>query len=243
VKTRLDRLLVERGFAQTRSKAQDLIRRGAVRLEGRVVLKTGLEVAIGAAIEVLENKAYVARSALKLVAALDRFGFSPDGRLCLDVGASTGGFTEVLLERGARQVFAVDVGRGQLHGRLRMDARVVSMEATDARSLIASAFPSKFEAIVCDVSFISLLKILPPVLRLGEGNAWFVGLVKPQFEVGPALVGKGGIVKDAEARAAAVDRVADFVRAAGWNVQAWFSSPLAGQDGNEETLLGATREN
>lgn len=235
-------MLVVRGLAETRSKAQDLIRRGAVRLHGRVASKTGLEVSPSAAIEVVESKGYVARSAWKLIAALDRFGFSAEGRLCLDVGASTGGFTQVLLERGARQVFAVDVGHDQLHPRLKLDERVLSLEGTDARKLDSSLLPRKMGAIVCDVSFISLLKVLPPVLRLADGSAWLVALIKPQFEVGRAAVGKGGVVKDEAAKAAAVDRIAAFVRDAGWIVEAWFPSPLAGRDGNQEVLLGATRK-
>ncbi len=242
VKIRLDHLLVRRGLAETRSKAQDLIKRGAVRLEGRTGLKAGLEVSDDVAVEVLESTHYVARSAWKLLAALDYFGLPPSRRICLDAGASTGGFTQVLLERGAARVFAVDVGHGQLHPSLAIDNRVVSMEGADVRSLTASAFPEPIEAVTCDVSFISLLKVLPPLLQLAGEDAWLVALVKPQFEVGRALIGKGGIVKDEAARAAAVDRVLDSIRAAGWLDLGTLSSPLKGQDGNEETLVAARRE-
>jgi 23S rRNA (cytidine1920-2'-O)/16S rRNA (cytidine1409-2'-O)-methyltransferase len=242
VKTRLDNLLVRRGLAESRSKAQDLIKRGAVRVAGKTDLKAGLEVPGDVAVEVLEKTHYVARSAWKILAALDCFGLSPSGRVCLDAGASTGGFTQVLLERGAARIFAVDVGHGQLHPSLANDPRVVSMEGVDVRSLTSSNFPDPIEAVSCDVSFISLLKVLPQLLRLAGEEAWLVALVKPQFEVGRALVGKGGIVKDEAARAAAVDRVSECIRAAGWEELGTLPSPLKGQDGNEETLIAARRE-
>ncbi len=242
VKMRLDHLLVQRGLAATRSKAQDLIRRGAVSLDGRIVAKTGLEVSGDATLQVLETERYVARSAWKLRAALDEFGFSPEGRTCLDIGASTGGFTQVLLERGAARIFAVDVGCGQLHPSLRADPKVVSMEGTDARALTRDQFASPIEAVTCDVSFISLLKVLPAVLPLAGEGAWLAVLIKPQFEVGRALVGKGGIVKDEAARKEAVSRVLASIEAAGWTVCGTLRSPILGQDGNEETLAGATRQ-
>jgi 23S rRNA (cytidine1920-2'-O)/16S rRNA (cytidine1409-2'-O)-methyltransferase len=242
VKIRLDRLLVERGLVSSRSKAQDLIRRGAVSLGGVVVLKTGLEVSVDDPVQVLEEERYVARSALKLKAGLDAFGFKPAGRVCLDVGASTGGFTQVLLERGAAHVFAVDVGRGQLHSSLHANPNVVSMESTDARALTSASFPAPIEAMTCDVSFISLLKVLPVVLPLAQEKAWLITLIKPQFEVGRARVGKGGIVKNEAAKKEAVARVLSFIEAAGWTVCGTIPSPILGQDGNEETLAGAARE-
>jgi 23S rRNA (cytidine1920-2'-O)/16S rRNA (cytidine1409-2'-O)-methyltransferase len=238
---RLDLLLVRRGIAETRSKAQDLIRRGAVRVGGRTGLKAGLEVAVEEPIEVLEKQAYVARSAGKLLAALDHFGLTPAGRTCLDAGSSTGGFTQVLLERGAARVFAVDVGRDQLHPSLRPDPRVVSLEGTDVRRLTAAQLPAPVEAVTCDVSFISLSKVLPSLLPLAAEGAWLVALVKPQFEVGRALIGKGGIVKDEAAKLAAVERVASFVGEAGWTLLGTLPSPIKGQDGNEETLVAARR--
>ena len=240
---RLDLLLVQRGFAETRSKAQDLIKRGAVRVAGRTDLKASLEVSGGEAIELLEKKIYVARSAWKLAAGLDRFALSPAGLACLDAGSSTGGFTEVLLERGAARVFAVDVGHEQLHASLRADPRVVSLEGLDARMLTPAHFDTPLHAVTCDVSFISLLKVLPHVLPLAGDGAWCVALVKPQFEVGRAHIGKGGIVKDEAAKHAAVQRVSDCFEAEGWAVLGSLPSPVKGQDGNEETLLAAKRGN
>jgi 23S rRNA (cytidine1920-2'-O)/16S rRNA (cytidine1409-2'-O)-methyltransferase len=242
VKMRLDRLLVERGLARTRSQARDLIRRGAVILNGRVVLKTGHEVGDGESPHVLETERYVARSAWKLRAALDAFGFSPEGRVCLDAGASTGGFTQVLLERGAACVFAADVGRDQLHPCLRSNRNVVSMESTDVRTLTASMFPAPIKALTCDLSFISLLKVMPAILPLAQGDAWLAVLIKPQFEVGRASIGKRGIVKDGAAKREAVNRVLACIEAAGWTVCGTLRSPILGQDGNEETLAGATRQ-
>ncbi len=241
MKMRLDRLLVHRGLVSTRSKAQDLIRRGAVSLGGAIVLKAGLEVSADETLQVAEIDHYVARSAWKLRAALDAFGFEAAGRVCLDAGASTGGFTQVLLERGAAQVFAVDVGRGQLHPSLLANPKVVSMEATDARKLTPAIFSAPIEAVTCDVSFISLLKVLPAILPLAGENAWLAALIKPQFEVGRAAVGKGGIVKDDAAKQDAVARVLFCITAAGWTVCGTIRSPILGQDGNEETLAGAVR--
>lgn len=241
MKMRLDRLLVHRGLVSTRSKAQDLIRRGAVSLGGTIVLKAGLEVPADEPLQVAEIEHYVARSAWKLRAALDAFGYQAEGRVCLDTGASTGGFTQVLLERGAARVFAVDVGRGQLHPTLQANPKVVSMEATDARKLTPGIFPAPIEAVTCDVSFISLLKVLPAILPLAGGSAWLVALIKPQFEVGRAWVGKGGIVKDEAAKQEAVTRVLSYIVAAGWTVCGTLRSPILGQDGNEETLAGAMR--
>jgi 23S rRNA (cytidine1920-2'-O)/16S rRNA (cytidine1409-2'-O)-methyltransferase len=236
---RLDHALVTRGLAATRSRAQDLIRRGAVRVEGQTARKTGAEVDGNTPIEVLENAAYIARSGLKLAAALDCFGLSPAGRTCLDVGASTGGFTEVLLARGAERVYAVDVGRGQLHPSLAGDERVISMEGTDARALRAASFDRPIDAVTCDLSFISLEKVLPSLLPLARPGAWLVALVKPQFEVGRPFVGKGGVVKDEAAKAAAVRRITDCIEGAGWKLYGTHASPVLGQDGNQEILAGA----
>jgi len=241
VKSRLDHLLVRRGLAETRSKAQDMIRRGVVRVRGRTDAKPGLEVAEDEPVEVLERMQYVARSALKLAAALDAFGLSPRDRACLDIGASTGGFTEVLLERGATRVYAVDVGREQLHPSLRQNARVVSLEGQDARALTPALFDAPIGAVTCDVSFISLEKVLPAVLALAGEGAWLVALVKPQFEVGREGVGKGGIVKDESLKHAALERVKACIEAEGWRVLGAVPSPIKGQDGNEETLVAATR--
>jgi 23S rRNA (cytidine1920-2'-O)/16S rRNA (cytidine1409-2'-O)-methyltransferase len=239
MKIRLDHLLLQRGFVSTRSKAQDLIKRGAVRVGGQAALKAGLLVSQDEPLQVTETEQYVARSALKLKPALDAFGFSPEGCVCLDAGASTGGFTQVLLERGAACVYAVDVGRDQLHRSLRANPKVVSMESADARKLDPAMFEAPFQAIVCDLSFISLLKVLPAILPLAAPGAWLVALIKPQFEVGRGAVGKGGIVKDGEAKARAIERVVAYIGEAGWTVRGTLPSPIPGQDGNEETLVGA----
>ena len=242
VKIRIDHLLVRRGLVRTRSQAQDLIRRGAVSIGGKIAAKPGIEICEHASIQLLENTHYVSRGAWKLIAALDAFGFSPEGKTCLDLGASTGGFTQVLLERGASRVFAVDVGRDQLDPSLRADLRVVSLESTDARCLSQDRFASPIQALTFDVSFISLLKVLPAVLPFAVKGSWLVALIKPQFEVGPSLVGKGGIVKDTAAQHEAAKRVLASIEAAGWRFRGTIPSPLPGQDGNEETLAGATWE-
>jgi 23S rRNA (cytidine1920-2'-O)/16S rRNA (cytidine1409-2'-O)-methyltransferase len=184
---------------------------------------------------------WVGRGALKLVHALDIWPVDVEGRVVLDVGASTGGFTEVCLSRGAARVYAVDVGRGQLHSKVAADPRVVSREATDARELTPALLPDAPGLIVTDVSFISLAKALPAALALAAPGADLVALVKPQFEVGPARVGKGGLVTDPAARADAVAGVSAFLQARGWAVQATTDSPIAGGDGNREVLLWARR--
>lgn len=239
---RLDHILVARRLARTRSRARDLILRGAVSVDGAIATKAGAPVGENARIAVLASAGggRVSRGALKLEAALDAFGFSPERRVALDVGASTGGFTEVLLERGAAMVHAVDVGHDQIHERLRSDPRVVVLEGLDARALGPRHLSTSAGAITIDVSFISVLKLLPAVLALAGPNAWLVALVKPQFEVGRAHVGRGGIVRDEAQRASAVDRVVSWIAAqAGWRVTGVIPSPIAGGSGNREFLLGA----
>lgn len=238
---RLDLLLTERGLAPSRSRARDLIKRGLVRAGGKVVTRPGLELPESAELAVEEEwGGYVSRGALKLVAALDAFGFNPAGRIALDIGASTGGFTQALLLRGAARVYAVDVGHGQLHVAIRDDARVVNLEGVDARSLDSQLVPEPVGAIVADVSFISLTKALPAAFALAAPEAWAVLLVKPQFEAGREAVGKGGIVKDETARLEALAGVERFVSALpGWRVEKTIASPITGQSGNREYLLGA----
>jgi 23S rRNA (cytidine1920-2'-O)/16S rRNA (cytidine1409-2'-O)-methyltransferase len=239
-KTRLDRLLVETGWAETRSRAADLIRRGCVTVAGKPVLKPGALVAPGEELAVSpEASRHVSRGALKLEAALDAFGFDPKGRVALDIGASTGGFTEVLLARGAAKVYAVDVGSGQLHARLRADPRVLSLEGIDARDLDRSAIGEQVTAITADVSFISLTQALPAALRLAARGAWLVALVKPQFEAGREAVGKGGIVRSEAARIKAVEKVRAFIEETGWAVVGVIDSPIRGGSGNAEYLIGA----
>jgi 23S rRNA (cytidine1920-2'-O)/16S rRNA (cytidine1409-2'-O)-methyltransferase len=240
-KKRLDVLLVEKNLAATRSRAADLVRLGAVRVGGVKAVKPGMLVAPDAGVEVAsEALPYVSRGALKLEAALDAFGFEAEGRVALDLGASTGGFTEVLLARGAAKVYAVDVGTFQLHDKLRGDTRVVCLEATDARALDSGLIGERVGAIVADLSFISLTKALPAALRLAGPGTWLIALVKPQFEAGREAVGKGGIVRDPEHRLAALAKVRNFVSAMpGWTVTHEMISPIRGRDGNEEFLIGA----
>ena len=237
---RADRFLVQNGYFATRAKAQAAIEAGKVRADGRVVAKASQSLAAGAAIEAEAAHPYVSRAALKLVAGLDAFGIDPHDRLCLDVGASTGGFVQVLLERGARKVVAVDVGRDQLDCGLREDQRVLSLEATDARDLtldrIGGTAPS---LIVCDASFISLEKVLARPLSLAAKGASLIALFKPQFEVGRAHVGKGGVVKDEAAIDRAEKAARVFIERAGFEVSGLIESPIAGADGNRERLIGA----
>lgn len=240
---RLDIALVSRGLAPTRSRARDLIVRGLVCVDGTPVLKPAMLVKPASAIAITGDDAFAAsRGSVKLRAALDGFGFDPAGRVALDVGASTGGFTELLLLRGAAKVYAVDVGRDQLLPRLKADPRVVSLEGQDSRTLDASLIPHPITAIVADVSFISLRKALPAVLALACPGAWLAALVKPQFEVGLKGIGKGGIVRDEVARLAAFDTIARWLKDdMGWRVFPPIVSPIAGGSGNTEYLLGATR--
>jgi 23S rRNA (cytidine1920-2'-O)/16S rRNA (cytidine1409-2'-O)-methyltransferase len=239
-KRRLDQRLVAEGLSPSRARAADLIRRGCVTVSGQTVLKPGALVTDDAAIVVAAGTGdHVSRGALKLEAALHAFGFDPLGRVALDVGASTGGFTEMLLAEGAAKVYAVDVGRGQLHDSLRADPRVVSLEATDARALDAATIPEPVGAIVADVSFISLIQALPAALTHAAPGAWLVALVKPQFEAGRAAVGKGGIVRKAEDRERAIARVQAFLETEGWIVLGVIPSPIEGRSGNAEFLIGA----
>ena len=241
-KMRLDRILVDRGLAVTRSRAADLIRLGAVSVEGVTALKPGALLDPGASLVVDAGASpFVSRGGLKLASALDAFRLDPKDLIALEIGASTGGFTEVLLERGAARVFAVDVGRDQLHAKLREDPRVVVLEGTDSRSLNPEIVEASVGAIVADVSFISLTKALPEALSLAAPGAWLIALVKPQFEVGRDWVGKGGIVRDAKERERAVAEVRAFIDATpGWKVFAEMPSPIAGGSGNEEVLIGAS---
>ncbi len=237
---RLDKALVLRGLVSTRSRARDLIVRGAVRVAGAVELKPGLQVAEDAPLALSEASDYVSRGALKLAAALEAFRFDPQDRVALDVGASTGGFTDVLVQRGARHVFAVDVGHGQLHPALAGDARVTSLEGRDARMLSVREIPECLGAIVADVSFISLEKALPAALGLAAPGCWLVALVKPQFEAGRDAIGKGGIVRDEAVRDAQAEKIATWIGGLpGWRVAGVIPSPIEGGSGNREFLLGA----
>jgi len=236
-KLRLDRVLVERGLAESRTRAEALILAGRVRVEGHESVKPGTAVAPDAEVFVAAPEhPWVSRGGVKLAAALDHFGIDPSGRVCLDVGASTGGFTDVLLSRGARTVYAVDVGYGQLHAKLRGDPRVVLLEKVNARYLSRAQVPVPVELLVADVSFISLSLILPAAVPLLAPGAAAVLLVKPQFESARGEVGKGGIVRDPAVRERAVARVAVSAVALGLGPLGTIRSPIAGADGNEEFL-------
>lgn len=241
---RLDVAIVKRSLAATRSRARDLVLRGLVEVDGEVATKPGANIAPDALVVVRDDAALqVSRGAVKLAAALEHFRFPVAGLVALDVGASTGGFTEVLLSQGAARVYAVDVGHGQLHPRLAGDARVVSLESCDARALDGKVEADSIDAIVADVSFISLTLALPVPLRLTRPGAWLIALIKPQFEAGRAAVGKRGIVRDPALRQQAVVRVRDWVAAQpAWRVIDVIASPIAGGHGNAEFLLGAVRD-
>jgi 23S rRNA (cytidine1920-2'-O)/16S rRNA (cytidine1409-2'-O)-methyltransferase len=242
---RLDELLVRRGLFATRSRARDAVERRTVKVAGAVVAKPGAAVAADAPIDVDDPaRAFVSRAALKLAAGLDRFGVDVAGAIALDVGASTGGFTQVLLQRGAAKVFAVDVGHGQIDPALRADPRVVVRERLNARDLTASDLDGdRPGVVVCDVSFVSLKLAMPPALDLAATGASAVLLVKPQFEAGREAIGKGGILKDAgegERVSASLARWLDEVP--GWRVLGVEPSPIEGGDGNREFLLGAVKD-
>ncbi|MEJ2624989.1 MAG: TlyA family RNA methyltransferase [Pseudolabrys sp.] len=236
---RADRLLVERGLFDSRAKAQAAIAAGLVSANGVAVRKASEEIASDAAIDATPAHPYVSRGGLKLAAALDHFGFDPKTRVCLDVGASTGGFTQVLLERGAKRVYAIDVGRGQLHESLRVRPEVVSSEATDIRTLAPGQFDPPPDLVTIDVSFISLKQVLPAALALTKPPAQLVALIKPQFEAGRDAL-KKGIVRDEAVRQAVCDDIAAFVTSLGWRVLGIIPSPIVGGDGNVEFLLATT---
>lgn len=242
---RLDELLVRKGLFASRSRARDAIIRHTIRIDGEVASKPGLAVSPDADLSVEDPaRAYVSRAALKLVAGLDAFGFDPAGRLALDVGASTGGFTQVLLERGASSVIALDVGHGQLAPSLLGDPRVEMHEGLNARDLAADHLAGRApEIVVCDVSFISLKLALPPALALAAQGAFGVFLVKPQFEAGRDAIGKGGLLKDPSlARVVAADLSVWLETMPGWRSLGTIDSPIEGGDGNREFLLGGVRD-
>jgi 23S rRNA (cytidine1920-2'-O)/16S rRNA (cytidine1409-2'-O)-methyltransferase len=238
--TRLDQHLVATGLAESRARAKALIEAGAVTVDGTVARKPSQAVAEGAQVAVTSDpNPWVSRAALKLLHALDEFGLTPRG-VALDVGASTGGFTEVLLARGAARVFALDVGHGQLHPRIAAEPRVVVHEGVNARDIPAGLVPP-VDWIVADVSFISLEKALPGPLALARPGAVLVALIKPQFEAGRAQVGRGGIVRDAGVHAAVRARIRDWLEGLGWQVTGEVPSPIEGGDGNREFLIAALK--
>ena len=233
-KERLDKLLVDRGLIETRARARAAIMAGEVRVNGERVDKAGTPVPIDAAIEVAAPMPYVSRGGFKLAGALDAFGVAAAGRVCADVGACTGGFTDVLLQRGAARVYAIDVGQGQLEWKLRQDPRVVVLERTNARYL--ESLPEPVDLVVIDVSFISLRLILPAVARWLAPADDVVALIKPQFEAGPESVGKGGIVRDPAVRRRVLEDVLGWAAGNGWGVAGLTPSSIQGTDGNVEYL-------
>jgi len=238
---RIDRLLVERGLFESRAKAQAAIAAGRVVANETPVTKASLELPADAVLRAEPAHPFVSRGGVKLSAALDHFGFDPAGQVCLDVGASTGGFTDALLARGAARLYAVDVGRDQLHRRLRARREVVVLESTDIRTLAASRLAPPPTFVVVDVSFISPKLVLPAALALAQPPGRLIALIKPQFEAGRAQVRKG-VIRDARIHAAVEADVADTVAALGWSVRGRIASPILGRDGNREFLLGATHD-
>jgi 23S rRNA (cytidine1920-2'-O)/16S rRNA (cytidine1409-2'-O)-methyltransferase len=241
---RVDVLLVERGLAESRARAQALILAGLVYEGERRVAKAGEMLAEDAALDVRgRDHPWVSRGGIKLAHALDHFGLSPEGRTCLDIGSSTGGFVEVLLAHGARRVHAVDVGHGQLAWKLRTDPRVVVHERTNARFLSQEVIAEPIEALTCDASFIGLASVLPAPLALTVPGAWAVALIKPQFEAGPARVSRGGVVRDPAVHRDVCERIGAWWNAQeGWRVIGITESPVLGPAGNREFLIAALRD-
>jgi 23S rRNA (cytidine1920-2'-O)/16S rRNA (cytidine1409-2'-O)-methyltransferase len=242
-KRRADHLLVEQGLAESRTKAQALILAGLVNCGERRVDKPGEQLAAGVALALKgRGHPWVSRGGVKLDSALDQFRIVVEGQVALDIGASTGGFTEVLLSHGARRVYAIDVGHAQLSWKLRQDPRVVVHERLNARYLTRAEIPEPVDVITCDASFIGLSTVLPAPLSLAAEEAQLVALVKPQFEAGPAHVGKGGVVRDPQVHREVCERAASWVAAQpGWSVMGIVESPILGPEGNREFLLYARR--
>ena len=240
-KQRVDQALVDRGLAESRSQAQALVMAGKVFSETRRVDKPGQQVTGATPLSVKgEAHPWVSRGGLKLAAGLDHFEVEAAGLICLDVGASTGGFTDVLLHRGAAKVYAVDVGHGQLAWKLRQDDRVVVLERTNARHLTPVQVPEPIDLIVCDASFIGLETLLPAPLALAAAGARLIALIKPQFEVGKGRVGKGGVVRDPALHREVCDRIAAWIEGEmGWRLLGLTESPITGPEGNREFLIGA----
>jgi len=242
MKTRADQLLVARGLAESRTRAQALIMAGAVFSGERKLAKAGDMLAEDAPLDVRgKDHPWVSRGGIKLDHGLAHFGFDVTGAVALDVGSSTGGFTDVLLSRGAAKVYAVDVGTNQLAWKLRQDERVVTLEQTNARHLTAELIPEPPDIIVCDASFIGVAKVLEAPLKLARTGAMLVALVKPQFEAGRNEVGKGGVVRDPAVHSRVCDAAKDWVESQGWAVLGVTESPITGPEGNKEFLLGALK--
>ena len=242
-KLRLDQLLVERGLVESRSRAQALIMAGNVYSDTKRLDKAGQQVKDDIPIEIKgQDHPWVSRGGLKLEKGLAHFDIDPTGFTCIDVGASTGGFTDVLLTNGADKVYAVDVGQGQLAWKLRSDDRVVVMEKTNARHLTAEDIPDPIDMVVCDASFIGLETVLPAALSLVKSGGHVIALIKPQFEVGKGRVGKGGVVREPELHQEVCERIEAWLNALdGWSVLGITESPIKGPEGNVEFLIGGRK--
>lgn len=243
-KERVDKLLVDRGLVETRAKAQALILAGLVYSDTKRINKAGDQLPLDAPLNLKgQDHPWVSRGGLKLAHGIAAFDLPVKDMIAADVGASTGGFTDVLLANGAAKVYAVDVGHGQLAWKLRQDSRVVVLEKTNARHLTAEQIPDPLDIVVCDASFIGLQTVLPAALALTKPDAWVVALIKPQFEVGPALVGKGGVVRDAALHEQVCARIHDWLaNLPGWRVLGISESPILGPEGNKEFLIAARKE-
>ncbi len=239
---RADKVLVARGLFESRARARAAIEAGLAFADGVQIKDAATLIAANAALEAQAPHPWVSRGGVKLAFALEHFGISPQGRVCLDVGASTGGFCDVLLQGGAARMFAVDVGAGQLHPGVAGSNRVVNLEKTDSRSLTSEIITEPPSLITADLSFIGLEKALGPALSLAAPDAILITLVKPQFQLGPERLGKGGVVKDDTATADALDMVSRWLETQGWRVTATAESPILGGDGNKEALLCAQRK-
>ena len=239
-KIRIDQLLVERGLAESRTRAQALVMAGHVMLGDKKADKPGLQVAEDAEISVKgQDHPWVSRGGIKLAHALEQFGIDVTGMVAIDVGSSTGGFTDVLLSKGAAKVYAVDSGTNQLAWKLRQDPRVVVHEQTSARILTAEHIPELVDLIVCDASFISLVKVLERPMSFAKPGAQMIALIKPQFEAGRGEVGKGGVIRDAAIHSRVCDEVSAWLEDSGWAVQGLTESPITGPKGNVEFLIWA----
>lgn len=238
---RADLYLVQQGYYESRARAQAAIKAGLVFVDGKRLKKTSDKIAEGALISASNEHPWVSRGGMKLAHALSEFRVNPLGKTCLDVGASTGGFSDVLMVQGALKVYAVDVGHSQLHTKLKSNPAVISLESRDARSLESSDFSSPPELIVCDASFISVMKVLETPLKLMAQNAELITLVKPQFEVGKVGIGRGGLVKSTALSQQALTDVSSWVSSQGWTVKGSCSSPIKGGSGNHEYLLYAMK--
>jgi len=238
---RADQYLTTHGHYDSRARAQAAIKAGLVLVDGKVIKKPSEKIKEGATVQAGREHPWVSRGGVKLDHALRIFDVNPAGLTCLDVGASTGGFSQVLVHHGASKVYAVDVGNGQLHAQLKSEPKIISMEGQDARSLSPKALSQAPELIVCDASFISAMKVLENPLKLAAPKAGLITLVKPQFEVGKVNIGRGGLVKSEELGLRALDTVRHWVREQGWTVQETCPSPIKGGSGNTEYLLHASR--